>query len=191
MPLRRRRKRVPALGSLFHSRSRLLRCRRTETYNLKSQCFRVLISDVGRLTDPSENLPFNYRIFGLRNINTAEEEAAETGVAGSNYKCVMKAPAIIFGMAAGLGGGLRLLEILCLPRRIYESLKGNVDVSGWEKKARITNSFARIQKTRNQVQSVDRMIHGAASGKCLREAARRCNPPPPHTHTPSEGLKVT
>lgn len=72
--------------------------------------------------------------------------------------------------------GLRLLEILCLPRRIYESLKGNVDVSGWEKKARITNNFACIKRTRNQVQSVDRMIHGAASGKCLREVLRRCTP---------------
>lgn len=65
--------------------------------------------------------------------------------------------------------------MLYLPRRIYEPLKGIVVVSGWEKKARITNNFACIKRTRNQMQSVDRMIHGAASGKVLTWGG----PPPP------------
>lgn len=65
--------------------------------------------------------------------------------------------------------GWRLLEMLYLPRRIHNLLKGNVDVPGREKKARITNNFAGIKTTRNRMQSVDRMIHGAASGNCLRE----------------------
>lgn len=59
--------------------------------------------------------------------------------------------------------------MLYLPRRIHNLLKGNVDVPGQEKKARITNNFAGIKTTRNRMQSVDRMIHGAASGNCLRE----------------------
>lgn len=73
--------------------------------------------------------------------------------------------------------------MLYLPRRIYEPLKGIVVVSGWEKKARITNNFACIKRTRNQMQSVDRMIHGAPSGKVLTWGG----PHPP----PSEGLKVS
>lgn len=67
--------------------------------------------------------------------------------------------------------------MLYLPRRIYEPLKGIVVVSGWEKKARITNNFACIKRTRNQMQSVDRMIHGAASGKVLTWGGPPPSPP--------------
>lgn len=70
--------------------------------------------------------------------------------------------------------GWRLLEMLYLPRRIYNLLKGNVDAPGREKKARITNNFACIKTTSNRKQSVDRMIHWTASGNCLRELD---NPP--------------
>lgn len=70
--------------------------------------------------------------------------------------------------------GWRLLEMLYLSWCIYKLLKGNVDVPGREKKATITNNFACTKTTRNQMQSVDRMIHGTASENCLREV----DPPP-------------